>query len=238
MIDLEKIRQNLDNLGFHHGQTTEFLEADLLDNWARLTRGHAYQSALSCNGVMYTCCIHGQEGRNYPNEVSLAQKAQRHQLIKENNFRVDQQWTVYAYRGYLQFWETVIEPVVTALYPDLTDKNIKHESKFTLYQNGDFTDVHKDSEAPGRKCAFLIYLSEPSFYNDGGGRLLLGTNRDGSYLQDVLPLAPNYVIIDIEKHSLYHSVELVKNDFRRFAFLDFVWNVDQMTEERKTPRPK
>jgi hypothetical protein len=166
-------------------------------------------------------CIHGRVGNLYPNELDPSQKDRRKQMIKEKGYTVDQQWS---YFGGPQLYDyiKIIEKLVFPLYTDLTEENIRHNAKFTLYENEDSTDLHIDHYVPGRKCAVLLYLSELDDYNDGVGKLILTKLKDKKFLEDVPPVVPNFAIIDTEKHQLYHGVEPVKNDFKRFAFLDFV----------------
>jgi len=43
----------------------------------------------------------------------------------------------------------------------------------------------------------------------------------------VIPLKGNYVILDFTKHNLYHQVQEVKNNFRRFSYINFVYNKEK-----------
>ena len=221
---IEQIRKNLDEKGYHYGTIDEFLE-NTEEFYEIVKQVHNYHLplAVKTNNLFYTCCIHGLEGNQYPNEISVDEIPARRKLIADNNYKVDQQW--YWFGGsFVSRFKEMIQDFAISLYPDLTKENIEHEARMTMYANGDFTAIHQDSAAPGRKCAILIYLSDEKNYNDGGGKLILTDHETKNFVEDVLPVFPNYAIIDIENHSLYHAVEEVKNNFQRIAFLDFIWN--------------
>lgn len=237
MLDPSVIKNNLKTKGYHSGTVDEFIKDTAeYKKQAEKVINVVYKEVLLNGSLMYQNCISGQEGRKYSNVIPASQVAERKKIIQEQAFTVDQQWYVFGSSD-IEYFETLLEPLCKSLYSDLTNFNIHHESKFTLYQTDDFTAIHKDSEAPGRKCAVLLYFSDGLEYKDGGGRLFLGTGlKKENFVEDVLPIIPNYVIIDIEKHSLFHAVEKVKNGFKRFAFLDFIWNYDQIPEARRPTR--
>jgi len=218
----DQIKQSLDEKGYYTGTVDEFyLNVTEYRRMAFKTRTEIYHKALAENHIKYMNCIHGRVGNLYPNELDPSQKDRRKQMIKEKGYTVDQQWSYFG-GAQLQDYIKIIEKLVFPLYTDLTEENIRHNAKFTLYENEDSTDLHIDHYVPGRKCAVLLYLSELDDYNDGGGKLILTKLKDKKFLEDVPPVVPNFAIIDTEKHQLYHGVEPVKNDFKRFAFLDFV----------------
>jgi hypothetical protein len=222
----EQIRKNLDNLGYHSGTVDEFVkDMDLFYQLVDQVQNKLLPQVTRDNLLFYTCCIHGQEGNQYPNELTLDEIPARRKLIADNQYQIDQQWHWFG-GSVLSRFNEISRDFVMSLYTDLTLNNIRYESKFSLYKEGDFTSYHLDSNAPGRKCAVLIYLSHEKDYNNGGGKLVLTDHNTRNYVEDVLPVIPNYAIIDIEKHNLYHAVEEVKNNFQRLAYLSFIWNND------------
>jgi len=225
-----RIKKNLDEKGYHTGIVSEFYsDMDRYYEAAREVRTTVYKHTLRNNGLVYTSCIHGPKGNLYPREIKYNEKVERQRLIEDNHFIIDQQWTFFG-NELLNFYTSITEDLLFFLYPDLKSNNIKHNKRFTLYEDGDFTDVHIDGLDHRRKCAILLYLSDAEDYKDGGGKLLLTKFNSGEVSGEVLPVFPNYIIIDIEKHQLYHGVEKVKNGFKRFAFLDFVSNEDLSLE--------
>ena len=224
---IEQIRKNLDEKGYHSGTVDEFVkDMDMFYQLVDNVHNKVLPNSIKDDQLYYTSCISGQVGNNYSTEVTLDEISERRKLIADNNYDVDQQWYWFGGSILSKFNENITQNLALALYPDLTKKNIRFESKFTMYKDGDFTKYHLDGDAPGRKFALLIYLSHEKDYNDGGGKLVLTDKDTRNYVEDVLPVIPNYAIIDIEKHSLYHAVEEVKNNFQRIAYLTFVWNVD------------
>ena len=115
----------------------------------------------------------------------------------------------------------VIEKYIPLIYPDLKN-NMEHNHALTLYKNGDFITPHTDGMNPSRYCVVLVYLNESSEYNDGGGRLLVGTDRENTEYVD--PIIENFVILDFTSNEVLHAVEEVKNNFERLTYINFISN--------------
>jgi Rps23 Pro-64 3,4-dihydroxylase Tpa1-like proline 4-hydroxylase len=131
-----------------------------------------------------------------------------------------------------EYFRNLIESYVPQIYPDLKD-NIRHEDNFTLYENGDFITPHKDGYNIGRYCVVLIYLSDEKDYIDGGGKLIID---NGDTKEEVLPIKYNFTILDFTENDINHSVEVVKNNFRRFTYIDFVYNESEYKAWEKTKK--
>ena len=69
----------------------------------------------------------------------------------------------------------------------------------------------------------LIYLSYEKDYNDGGGQLIIEENKIRT---TVLPINDNFCVLDFTQNNPEHAVEAVKNNFRRFTFIDFIYEKD------------
>jgi Rps23 Pro-64 3,4-dihydroxylase Tpa1-like proline 4-hydroxylase len=102
---------------------------------------------------------------------------------------------------------------------------------YSVYDNGDFSEVHFDGINPGRTCVLIMYFADPNTYQEGdGGELFLGHNikiNNGKLefmepFEKCIPVYGNYVIMDFTKFNVGHSIEMVKNNFRRFALQSFV----------------
>ena len=65
----------------------------------------------------------------------------------------------------------------------------------------------------------LIYLSDEKDYIDGGGKLIL---QDKGYYDEVIPIHLNFAMLDFSKNNSNHAVEMVKNDFKRFTYINFI----------------
>lgn len=164
--------------------------------------------------------------------VDFDQVINAKQYLKEQNIQCSQHW-----------WETidVDDEIVTMyryfnqqmaklaknIYPELTDDNITQTNNFSLYENGDFIERHRDGRNPGRLCGVLIYLSAADEYNDGGGKLILD---DDKIKETILPLRGNFVLLDFSKHDIYHTVEPVRNNFKRHSYISFITNKDKLNE--------
>jgi Rps23 Pro-64 3,4-dihydroxylase Tpa1-like proline 4-hydroxylase len=121
-----------------------------------------------------------------------------------------------------EYFEELSENFITKLYPDYLG-NVSHVSNFTLYENGDFIQKHRDGKNEGRICVILIYLSHEKDYNDGGGQLIIEENKIRT---TVLPINDNFCVLDFTQNNPEHAVEAVKNNFRRFTFIDFIYEKD------------
>ena len=67
----------------------------------------------------------------------------------------------------------------------------------------------------------LIYLSDEKDYINGGGELVIEENN---VRIEVKPINSYYAILDFSRNNPNHAVNPVKNDFRRFTYIDFIYN--------------
>jgi GDP-L-fucose synthase len=168
----------------------------------------------------------------YEWKISLDKIAERDRYVKEKGFETIQRWYESIpgrKQEQLDYFRKIIESMMPSIYPDLKD-NVAHNDNFTIYENGDFIELHADGKNYGRYCVVLIYLSSRDEYNDGGGKLIVGD-------KSVEPLKENFVILDFTKNNIDHAVEVVRNNFRRITYIDFVYN-KQMIEEDKKKKEK
>ena len=167
----------------------------------------------------------------YKKSIKNNEIDERAKLISENGFKEIQKWGEFHLSPgkyeITEFMRKNVEEYVSRIYPDLKD-NIQHQDSITLYENEDFIEPHTDGKNPARYCVVLAYLSKPEDYNDGGGKLVLGCGDEVE--TSVEPLNTNFVLIDFTKSETLHAVEAVKNNFKRFTYIDFVYNY-KMTRE-------
>ena len=76
----------------------------------------------------------------------------------------------------------------------------------------------------------MIYLSDEKDYIDGGGKLIID---DGDTKEEVLPVKYNFSILDFTENNVNHAVEVVKNNFRRFTYIDFIYNESEFKTWQK-----
>jgi Rps23 Pro-64 3,4-dihydroxylase Tpa1-like proline 4-hydroxylase len=96
---------------------------------------------------------------------------------------------------------------------------------FTLYEDGHFIDPHSDGLNVGRVCGLIIYLSYEEDYNDGGGELVIETNSNTEYV--IKPIFGTFSLLDFTKNNIRHSVNAVKNGFKRYSFIYFYNRVNE-----------
>jgi hypothetical protein len=155
--------------------------------------------------------------------------------------RTTQQWSKLALTNLpgdenkiseMDFWfRGLIRTHLALVYPELKAEKdtFVMNPAFTLYQEGDFSEVHYDGINPGRTCVMIIYLAHPDTWKEGdGGELVVGHNIAKKEIQYFLPpyekcqpIYGNYAIMDFTHWNMGHSIEVVKNGFNRLAIQTF-----------------
>lgn len=162
------------------------------------------------------------------------------------SIRTTQQWSRLSLESYDEmekeplidsmddFFNKVIREHTSFIYPELMDKKntFKLATQYSMYESDDFSEIHFDGINPGRACVIIIYFAKPEKWNkEDGGELFLGHNLKmnsigGLEFYDEFkycePIYGNYAIMDFTKFNIGHSIELVKNNFVRFALQSFV----------------
>jgi Rps23 Pro-64 3,4-dihydroxylase Tpa1-like proline 4-hydroxylase len=187
----------------------------------------------------------------FKQEVSYLNKDARKDFVKNvilggGDIRTTQQWGRLCLESYDEtekestidtmdaFFNDAIRKHTSLIYPELMAKKdtFKLATQYSMYEAGDFSEIHFDGINPGRACVIIIYFAEPETWNEGdGGELFLGHSLkmnninalefDGEY-KYCKPTYGNYAIMDFTKFNIGHSIELVKNNFVRFALQSFV----------------
>jgi hypothetical protein len=119
-----------------------------------------------------------------------------------------------------QYFEKEIDKFVTEIYPELKD-NIFHFNCFTLHEKTNFTGFHQDGPDNGRKCVILVYFGDGDTYNNSGGQLAV---KENNLYDEILPINGKFCILDCSENDLTHAVLEVKDDFKRLAYVDFIYN--------------
>jgi hypothetical protein len=218
MINVDSYLYN----GYHFGNVREiFQDMSIFYNFAKAAK--KLTENKSADQCFYINDIAGQNNI-YSREVPIDKLVDRRQLIKNNNFTVDQQWWNYDLFGGIDFktltaFRTEISRYMISIYNSngLTMENIAHGDNITVYEDGDFSKIHQDGQNIGRYAAILIYFGEN--YNNGGGEFMIGADK-------ILPVIGNFVVLDFTKNNIQHGVRVIKNGFKRITYLDFVANID------------
>ena len=131
------------------------------------------------------------------------------------------------------YFKGLIRKHLSLIYPELKaeeDTFVMHPA-YSLYTEGDFSEVHYDGINPGRICVLIIYLAHPDTWDSTkGGELVIGHHIDkgDDQIQYFLepyekcpPVYGNYAIMDFTKWNMGHSIERVNAGFERIAIQTF-----------------
>lgn len=173
----------------------------------------------------YEYRYHREFDGDYKKSVTKDEIEGRDKFIRDNNLDVVQKWWESVnftddFKLSKEYFEKIVENYVVKIYPELKE-NIEHQPAFTIYEDGDHITEHNDGENSARKCVILIYLSDEKDYINGGGELVI--KEDGN-VKSLNPTKGNFSILDFTHNNPNHSVNPVKNGFRRLTFIDFIHN--------------
>lgn len=173
-----------------------------------------------------------QFGGNYRASIPKEEIPEREQFIKDNNLEVVQKWwESVSFTEDLgkskEYFKKIVEEYVVNIYPELKD-NFEHQMAFTIYEDGDHITPHNDGENKARKCVILIYLSDEKDYINGGGELVI---MEGDDIKSLSPIKGNFSLLDFTHNNPNHSVNPVKNGFRRLTFIDFIYDKKELKKQ-------
>jgi Rps23 Pro-64 3,4-dihydroxylase Tpa1-like proline 4-hydroxylase len=112
--------------------------------------------------------------------------------------------------------------IVNNLYnKNLTTNDLKSHGQLTWYTKGDFIKMHTDGYSSDRICVILIYLTPEEYYKpNSGGELVLKNKYEN--VKVIAPILGNYSVLDFTENSPLHAVNMINDDFNRFAYLHFI----------------
>lgn len=161
------------------------------------------------------------EGYHYEHAIPLSEIAERDQFIIDHGLVATQKWLEFNGNSTdVEYFMKICEKINNALYPQI-EMNTSLMGGFTLYEDGHFICDHKDGNNPGRVCVIIIYLTDESEYNDGGGELIIKTNSQKEYT--IKPVLGTFSVLDFSKSDVHHAVNKVKNGFKRYSFINFFY---------------
>jgi GDP-L-fucose synthase len=227
------VRKFITEGGFYFGKTEEIIKnneefqemIDLLKKDSNDKSNYQYRFDYIIDGedsLGYSPIYNNQEMIN-----------EREKYVKEKGGREVQRWWEMMKFGSnsqkaREYFQKIVEDYIPKIYPELKD-NIDHQDNFTLYENGDHITPHNDGENSARYCVIIIYLSDKNDYNNGGGELEI--SEYGTTVK-LSPVNDNFSILDFTRNNPNHSVLRVGNDFRRFAYINFVHNKKMVNEQK------
>jgi GDP-L-fucose synthase len=228
--DLEFIPKSLLDKGYYIGNINEIFDNDEELNKYILeleqiseTKKH-YRARLD-----YTL---DPDEERYEVGITEEEVKVREEFIKKNNRTVIQRWWESqspegVFNDVKSYFDQRVQKYLEKIYPE--SKGIgSNDSNFTLYENGDFITPHRDGFNIWRYCVILIYLSDENKYNDGGGELVIEEN---GIREIIKPIKGTFCILDFTRNNAYHAVNHVKNDFKRFTYINFFHNRIVYNEE-------
>jgi GDP-L-fucose synthase len=221
--DLSFIPKELFDKGYYIGTIDE-----IFDNDEELSKYILEIENISKNKehyrARYDYNVEPHEER-YKINISEDEIKEREEYIKNNNKIVIQRWwesqsPTASFNNVKVYFDTKVQKYLEKIYPE--SKGVAgNSSNFTLYENGDFITPHRDGFNIWRYCVILIYLSDENKYNDGGGELVIEEN---GIREIIKPVKGNFCILDFTRNNANHAVNHVKNDFRRFTYINFFQN--------------
>jgi len=131
------------------------------------------------------------------------------------------------------YFKGLIRKQLALVYPELgeAEGTFDMHPAYSLYTEGDFSEVHYDGINPGRICVMIIYLADPATWDaTKGGELVVGHEiaKGDDQIQYFLepyeqcpPIYGNYAIMDFTKWNVGHSIERVNLGFERIAIQTF-----------------
>ncbi len=171
------------------------------------------------------------ENDNFNYAIPLSEIEKRELFVKENNRETIQKW--FEFDGFNEdcdFFIDISKRILNYFYPN-EDIAYNIQSHFTLYENGHFIKEHNDGENEGRICGLIIYLSDEEEHIDGGGELVIKTNSNNEYV--IKPVFGTFSLLDFTKNNIRHSVNVVKNGFKRYSFIYFFYRNKKVLNKKK-----
>jgi hypothetical protein len=222
-------RSFLLNEGAFIGNLFDFLELDEIEYLKTLiTKIKQYSiderdTKLMCRYNYHLLETNPETGVNetdtFIHSIKLSEVADRDAFVKENNRDVLQKW--FEFPGFdeeCKYFNEISKKILNIFYPN-ENIDFSQMPNFTLYEDGHFIDPHSDGLNVGRVCGLIIYLSDEADYNDGGGELVIETNSNTEY--SIKPIFGTFSLLDFTKNNIRHSVNAVKNGFKRYSFIYF-----------------
>jgi hypothetical protein len=182
-------------------------------------------SVVNRDTELYCRYMINGEGNSYEHKIPLRDVESRDEYVKNNNLVVFQKWFEFTIHqkpnetNCHNIFGEICKKILNCFYPNY-EINYGSNGDFSLYEDGHFIGNHADGNNPGRVCVIIIYLSSESEYNnDGGGELVIKTNSDKEYT--IKPILGTFSLLDFSESDVHHQVNMVKNGFKRYAFINF-----------------
>ena len=211
--------------GAYVGQIMDFINDDEYNKMLSVIEKVKEYSVVNRDTELHCRYMINGEGNSYEHKIPLKDVESRDSYVKDNNLVVFQKWFEFKIcqeinePNYHDIFIKTSKKILDHFYPNY-EINCSSSGEFTLYEDGHFIANHVDGNNPGRVCVIIIYLSSESEYNnDGGGELVIKTNSNKEYT--IKPILGTFSLLDFSESDIFHEVNMVKNGFKRYAFINF-----------------
>ena len=214
--------------GAYVGNMMDFINDDEYNEMLAVTEKVKEYSIINRETELYCRYMISNRQDDYEHRIPLSEVADRDLFIKDNNLNIFQKWFEYKIKqkpdepNYTDFFMNFCKRILNHFYPDYEINYNGGFGGFTLYEDGHFIIDHKDGNNVGRVCVIIMYLSpETEYNNDGGGELVIRTNSEKEYT--IKPILGTFSLLDFSQNDVHHQVNMVKNGFKRYAFINFFY---------------
>lgn len=221
--------------GAYIGNLFNFITEDELQKLNKLIPLlHKYtvdnRDTLNCRYDYYT--TEEEEANGVMHSIPISEVAERDKFVKENDRFVQQifyEFGIGAPRpdgptnDEVALLSEIKMRITNFFYPEI-NLQAPPMPMFMLYEDGHFIKIHRDGGRlanPGRVCVVIIYLSSEQDYNDGGGEFVVNTTS--GKIIETKPLFGTFSVLDFTANDVQHSVNLIKNNFKRLSSIHFFY---------------
>jgi len=206
--------------GAYIGKLTDFFNEEEIEKMRNIKT--ELESFFETKKDKVYCRYNFDTDIQYKHSILYNEVVERDNFVKSNNLKVSQKWYEFNGEGeHRDFFLEKSKPILSHLYPDINFADTKG-GDFTLYEDGHFIEPHRDGLNKDRVCVLIIYLTDESEYNDGGGELVIKTNSDQEFT--IIPVLGTFSVLDFSKNNIIHRVNSVRNGFKRYAFIKFFYS--------------
>lgn len=210
--------------GYYYGHVSEiFSDMSVFYDF----HAEAKKLTKAKNNCVYVNDIKGHKSSYYARYINPDKVWIRRETLKRKNLFASQQWWSYTLQATVdpnvyERFKTALSNYMISIYAPagLAADNIAHGDNVTLYETGDYSEIHNDGVNVGRYAVIIIYFGE-DYKEDSGGEFIFGEDATIK----VEPRLGNFVMLDFTKNNLAHGVLPVNNGFERLSYLDFVANL-------------
>jgi Rps23 Pro-64 3,4-dihydroxylase Tpa1-like proline 4-hydroxylase len=219
---------NFLNEGAYVGNIMDFINIEEYNEMLSVIEKVKEYSVVNRDTELYCRYMFNGDEKNYKHQIPLNEVKLRDSYVNENNLSIFQKWFEFSIKkeenksDYFQFFKDFCKRILDYFYPEYEINYEQNSGGFTLYEDGHFITDHKDGNNEGRVCVIILYLSSESEYNqNGGGELVIKTNSHKEYT--IKPILGTFSLLDFSKNDIFHQVNMVKNGFKRYAFINFFY---------------